>query len=84
MLGWPGHELQWGHDVGTRREDVARMYQSPTTAGAAELLDRYDVRWVVVGPIERAEYGEGGVSKWDALGERVYDRDDTIVWRLDR
>jgi uncharacterized membrane protein len=84
VLGWPGHELQWGHDVGTRREDVERMYESPTTAGARGLLDEYDVRWVVVGPLERADYGDGGVAKWDALGRRVYDREDTTVWRLDR
>jgi uncharacterized membrane protein len=84
VLGWPGHELQWGHDPGTRAADVERMYESPTTAGAEELLDRYDLRWIVVGPIERAEYGDGGVAKWDSLGTRVYDRDDTTVWRLDR
>ena len=84
VLGWPGHERQWGHGVGTRRADVERMYESPTTAGAQQLLDRYDVRWVVVGPLERTEYGDAGVGKWDQLGERVYDRDGTTVWRLDR
>jgi YYY domain-containing protein len=84
VLGWPGHELQWGHDVGTRREDVEGMYESPTTAGAQELLDRYHVRYVVVGPLERTEYGDGGVGKWDALGRRVYDRAGTTVWRLER
>jgi len=84
VLGWPGHERQWGHGVGTRREDVERMFESPTTAGARELLDRYDVRWVVVGPLERTEYGEAGIGKWDQLGRRLYDRDGTAVWRLDR
>ena len=82
VLGWPGHEVQWGHRVGTRREDVARMYESPTTAGAEALLRRYGVRWVVVGDLERTEYGDGGVAKWDQLGERVYERDGTTIWRL--
>jgi YYY domain-containing protein len=82
VLGWPGHELQWGHRVGTRREDVERMYESPTTAGAEELLRRYEVRWVVVGPLERTEYGDAGIAKWDALGRRVYDREGTAVWQL--
>jgi YYY domain-containing protein len=84
VLGWPGHELQWGHRVGTRREDVERMYESPTAAGATELLRRYDVRWVVVGPLERTEYGDAGVAKWDALGRRVYDRGGTAVWEVGR
>ena len=50
--------------------------------GVEELLDRYDVRYVVVGPLERTEYGDAGVAKWDELGERVYDADGTIVWEL--
>jgi YYY domain-containing protein len=82
VLGWPGHELQWGHRVGSRREDVERMYESPTTAGAEGLLRRYDVRYVVVGPLERTEYGDAGIAKWDSLGRRVYERDGTTVWRL--
>jgi YYY domain-containing protein len=82
VLGWPGHELQWGHQVGTRREDVARMYGSPTAAGAAELLRRYDVRYVVVGPLEVADHGDAGVAKWDALGARVFEEGGTVVWRL--
>ena len=69
--------IAWGR----AREDVARMYESPTTAGAEELLRRYGVRWVVVGDLERTEYGDGGVAKWDQLGAaRVRARRDD-VWR---
>ena len=28
VLGWPGHELQWAHDPGTRRADVDRLYRT--------------------------------------------------------
>ena len=83
VLGWPGHELQWGHRVGSRREDVEQMYESPTTAGAEELLRRYGVEYVVVGPLERTEYGDGGVAKWDSLGRRVYERAGTTLWELE-
>ena len=66
-----------------RRADVDRIY---TTHGPrprrAPLLDRYGVRYVVVGPIERADHGDAGVAKWDQLGRRVFDRDGTTVWRL--
>jgi uncharacterized membrane protein len=56
------------------------MFTAPEKA--AELLDRHAVRYVVVGPLERTEYGDGGVEQWDELGTRVYDADGTIVWRL--
>ena len=34
VLGWPGHELQWDHDPGTRRSDVQRIYRTPDAAAA--------------------------------------------------
>jgi YYY domain-containing protein len=83
VLGWPGHERQWAHDPGTRAADVARMYRGGADE-ARPLLRRYGVRFVVVGPIERADYGDAGVAKWDALGGRVLDRAGTVVWDLQR
>ena len=80
VLGWPGHERQWGHRLGSRIQDVARAYETPSTVEAAALLRRYDVRYVVVGQLERTDHGDAGVLKWDALGRRVYERDGTIVW----
>ncbi|MDQ5834016.1 MAG: hypothetical protein M3550_13315, partial [Actinomycetota bacterium] len=82
VMGWPGHELQWGHDPGTRRADVDLLYTTPDVAVARALLERYDVRYVVVGPIERADHGDAGLAKWDQLGRRVFDREGTTVWRL--
>jgi YYY domain-containing protein len=82
VLGWAGHERQWGHDVGARADEVARAYSTPTAAAALPVLRRYGVRYVVVGPLERTDYGDAGVAKWDSLGRRVYDADGTIVWEL--
>jgi YYY domain-containing protein len=82
VMGWTGHELQWGHDPGNRRADVDLLYRTPDPAVARPLLDRYGVRYVVVGPIERADHGDAGLAKWDQLGRRVFDRDGTTVWEL--
>ncbi len=82
VLGWPGHEVQWAHEPGSRRADVDRLYATTEAAEARPLLARYDVRYVVVGPIERTDHGEAGVAKWDTLGRRVFDREGTAVWEL--
>jgi uncharacterized membrane protein len=82
VMGWAGHELQWTHDPGRRRQQVEQMYKAPDAASVQPLLDQYDVRYVVVGPLERTTYGDAGVAKWDQLGRRVFDRDGTIVWEL--
>jgi YYY domain-containing protein len=80
VLGWAGHELQWSHDPGSRQQDVRTLYTTTDVATARSLVARYGVRYVVVGPIERADYGSGGVAKWDALGRRVLDDAGTSVW----
>jgi uncharacterized membrane protein len=82
VLGWAGHEVQWAHDPGSREADVRTLYTSTDVATARPLLARYGVDYVVAGPIERADYGEAGLAKWDRLGRRVLDRDGTTVWEL--
>jgi YYY domain-containing protein len=82
VLGWSGHEVQWRHDPGRREEDVRTLYTTSQVGLARELLDRYGISYVVVGPIERADYGSAGLAKWDRLGRRVFDRDGTTIWEV--
>jgi len=82
VLGWAGHEIQWSHEPGGREEDVRRLYTTEDIDEARELIGRYGVEYVVYGPIERTTYGDAGLAKWDALGEQVFERDGTVVWRL--
>jgi uncharacterized membrane protein len=59
IIGWTPHEGQWGRgpvEFGTRIEDVAELYQSRDWLEAQTILDRYDVRYVVVGDYERSLY----------------------------
>ena len=60
------------------------MYTATDADAARALLNRYGVRYVVVGPIERADYGDAGIAKWDELGRRVFDRDGTTIWDVGR
>jgi YYY domain-containing protein len=82
VLGWPGHELQWDHEPGSRAEDVRALYTTDDLDQARELIGRYGIDYVVFGPIERTTYGDAGLAKWDRLGERVFERDGTTIWRL--
>jgi uncharacterized membrane protein len=83
VLGWPGHELQWDHEPGSREDDVRRLYVTTDLDEARDLIGRYGIDYVVYGPIERTTYGDAGLAKWDQLGEQVFEREGTTVWRLD-
>jgi YYY domain-containing protein len=54
-------------EVAARDRDVQEIYSTLDSATALELLSRYHVGYVYVGPIERAAYGLGGMAKFDQL-----------------
>jgi YYY domain-containing protein len=82
VLGWAGHELQWSHAPGSRQADVKTLYTTTDDATARRLIARYGIGYVVAGPIERTDYGDAGLAKFDGLGRRVLDTRGTTVWAL--
>ena len=61
VLGWSNHEGQWRDSSFTgmlaqRRQDVEIIYATPGWEATKILLDRYNVRYVIVSNLERATY----------------------------
>ena len=61
ILGWGNHEGQWhGADFGgilnQRRQDIETLYATPNWQETQLILDQYNVRYVVVGNLERTSY----------------------------
>jgi YYY domain-containing protein len=60
LLGWGGHELQWRgnyDEPGKRERDLEAIYQSTDSQEVLTLLDKYQVRYVCLGPLETQKYG---------------------------
>jgi uncharacterized membrane protein len=55
MLGWDRHESQQRYvsDISERSQDLRRLYRSTDTAEKVQILQEYDVAYVIVGDIER-------------------------------
>ena len=87
ILGWEWHERQWrsneSADFEQRQQDVRVIYETEQAGPAALLLDKYGVDYVVVGPRERAIYGESGIAKFSALGSAAFEEDGITVYRID-
>ena len=72
ILGWDWHQRQQrsilpGWEIDQRLQDVASLYGAPDQALAQSILDRYNVKYVVVGNVERAHYTPEGIAKFDAM-----------------
>jgi YYY domain-containing protein len=59
LLGWGGHEAQWrggNEEMGTRKEDIEQLYQTPSWQDAARIIEQYQIVYIVVGNMERTTY----------------------------
>ena len=59
VLGWPGHELQWRggvNEMGTREGDVLLLYSTYDWLTAKEIIEKYDIRYIYLGDLERSKY----------------------------
>jgi YYY domain-containing protein len=83
VLGWSTHELQWRGDYveqGIREPDIETLYTTTDPAQTLTLLDRYGIRYVYVGPVERGRYPPQGLAKFAQLLDVVYDTGDVTIY----
>jgi YYY domain-containing protein len=90
VIGWDWHQKQqrWGFqsEVDQRWADVATFYSQPSPEAKLRILQRYDVKYVFAGDLERAYFGEEGVAAIDGLPglTKVYDAEGVQVWQVDQ
>ncbi len=58
VLGWPGHEGQWrdGALQGSRQQDIETLYTTPDWVTTQDIINRYHIRYLVIGNLERTAY----------------------------
>jgi uncharacterized membrane protein len=61
ILGWVFHEQQWRGEqhpefIGSRQEDVRRIYEARNPDEAMALIEYYNIDYVYVGPLEQRTY----------------------------
>jgi uncharacterized membrane protein len=88
VLGWNWHQRQQraaadDQMVWKRADDVATIYNVPDWLSAESLLRKYGVRYIIVGPLERAYYEPVGLAKFEEMaseGElRVVFRNEEVT-----
>jgi len=77
VLGWVGHEHQWRggvEEMGSRESDIARLYCAGNWPEAQVILDTYDIRYIVIGNLERSTYAAGSQNCPSGLSEAKFER----------
>ena len=84
VLGWPGHEGQWrgGYtEVGTRETDIATLYSSSDWSETLLMIQRYDIRYVYLGTLEKNLY-QANVDKFRANLPVVYENGSVVIFEV--
>lgn len=85
VLGWRVHEWLWrgGFDIpGARTTEVDAIFNDPTSAHAAELLQKYAVAYIFVGAKERELYPNLDAAAFKSLGDVVFESGNTFIVKL--
>ncbi len=90
VIGWDWHQSQqrpgMQNLIDQRRADVAQMLgETHSFESIRPLLDRYDIEYIYVGPLERAYYPESALAKFDEAVEAgmltlVYDQNGVKIF----
>jgi YYY domain-containing protein len=87
-IGWPGHESQWRCKPGSscqvldsRFDDIERLYSTTDEAEARAILDKYNVDFLFVGSLERQNYPEEGLAKFERMMPVAYQDAGATVYR---
>jgi uncharacterized membrane protein len=86
VLGWGGHELQWRgnyDEPGKREPDIAELYRSRDPQQALALLDKYDIRYVYLGHVERRKYdlGPDTADRLARFLDTVFEQGDVHIYK---
>jgi uncharacterized membrane protein len=83
VLGWPGHEGQWRDQTlqGSREQDIETLYTSNDWATAQEIIDRYNIRYIIVGNLERTTY-QVNEDKFNRFLKPVFQQGNITVYEV--
>ena len=92
VIGWPWHQIQQRNDwdlIRGRARDVSTIYNTLSRDAALDLMDQYNVRYIVVGDLERIYYLPLGLEKFEQMVEDgslelAYANEKTRIYRAEQ
>jgi uncharacterized membrane protein len=89
VLGWPWHQMQqrWDYqgEIRERASRIREMYETTDPGRAETLLRQYDVKYIMVGELERIYYSHPGLLKFSRMAETgllkpVFQSEEVVIY----
>lgn len=91
VLGWNWHQRQQRgfldyNGINNRLNEIPLFYQTTDVNEALGFLERYDVRYIILGQMERAYYSGPGLDKFESFDgihwKEVFREMDTVIYEV--
>ena len=91
VLGWNWHQRQQRgfldiNGVNARLTEIPEFYNTMDISTALSFLKKYNVKYIIVGQLERAYYPGDGLSKFDTYNgvywKEVFREKDTVIYEV--
>ena len=81
VLGWSNHEGQWRDQAlqGTRKDDIATLYTTNDWTVTQDIINRYDIRYIYIGNLERSTY-RVNEEKFSRFLKPVFQQGNVIIY----
>ncbi len=70
-----------GAEMGSRSDDISKLYTTPNWSDAELILKRYDIRYVYIGALERSKYHVNDRKFATNLSE-VYNQGQVVIYAV--
>jgi uncharacterized membrane protein len=83
VLGWGNHEGQWRDQAlqGSRQSDIETLYKNNDWVTTQDILNRYNIRYVFVGGLERSTY-QVNEEKFNRFLKPVFQQGNVTVYEV--
>ncbi|MFA5135765.1 MAG: DUF2298 domain-containing protein [Patescibacteria group bacterium] len=75
VAGWWVHEWLWHGSpdvVGNRIPDIVTIYESTDVRKTKEIIEKYDIRYIIVSQMERQKYTNLQEDKFNVIGRKIF------------
>lgn len=85
VAGWVVHEWLWrgSYDpIAKRAEEVRVVYESDDTSYTRLIIEKYDVKYIIVGSLEREKYPQLNEVKIREIATPVFTHEETTIYQI--
>lgn len=85
IVGWPVHEWLWrgSYSIAAPRiEEVRKIYETPEAPEVQTILHKYNVKYIVVGNLERQKYPQIKEEEIAKFATKVFEDQGTAIYKF--